>query len=273
MVGSELVPNSDFAYHSDGVGNYAVVFVHGFLDDHHIWDPIIERLDVSDFETVSVDLPGFGERTEATGPYSFDRFASDVSAVVDAVDKPFVLVGHSMAAPAVELVAASRPDRAMGLILLSPIPMAGVSLPQEMIEQIRSLGQLGAAEHHAARLQFAPAAPKDEARRLASVAAKARPDVVRAVADLWINGHPGGARASGFSGPMLLLAGADDELVNPGVLAAGVLARFGAETTVMEIEQSGHWLHLERAAVVAAAIDRFLAFAADTYRASATAAT
>jgi pimeloyl-ACP methyl ester carboxylesterase len=273
MASSEPVPNSDFAFRRAGSGSYAVVFVHGFLDDQHIWESVIEKLSVSDFETVRFDLPGFGERTEATGPYSYDRFAADISAVVDAVDKPFVLVGHSMAAPAVELVAASRPDRAMGLVLLSPIPMVGVSLPQEMSEQLGSMGQLGAAEHEAARLQLAPLAPKDEARRLASVAAKARPDVVRAVADLWINGHPGGARASGFSGPVLLLRGADDELVNPEVLAAGVVARFGAETTVTEIEQSGHWPHLERAPVVAAAIDRFLVFAAETPRVSASAST
>jgi pimeloyl-ACP methyl ester carboxylesterase len=210
---------------------------------------------------------------EATGPYRFDRFAADVSAVLEAVDKPFALVGHSMAAPAVELVAASRPDRAMGLVLLSPIPMVGVSLPQEMIEQFGSMGELGAAEHEAARLQVAPLAPKDEARRLASAAAKVRPDVVRAVTDLWINGHPGGARPSGFSGPVLLLPGADDELVNPGVLAARVVARFGAETTVTEIERSGRWPHLERAAVVAAAIDRFLAFAAETRSVGASAST
>jgi pimeloyl-ACP methyl ester carboxylesterase len=60
-------------------------------------------------------------------------------------------------------------------------------------------------------------------------------------------------------------------LVNPGVLAADVVARFGAETTVTEIEHSGHWPHLERAALVAAAIDRFLAFAAETRSVSASA--
>ena len=53
--------------------------------------------------------------------------------------------------------------------------MGGVSLPEGMVEQVASMGELGAAEHEAARLQVAPAAPIDEVRRLAQVAAKARP--------------------------------------------------------------------------------------------------
>jgi pimeloyl-ACP methyl ester carboxylesterase len=257
VVSSETVPHSDFVFRRDRSGSYAVVFMHGFLDDQHVWEPIIDKLTVSEFETVQFDLAGFGERTGAAGPFTFDRFAADLSAVVDAVGKPFVLVGHSMSAPVVELVAASRPDRALGLILVSPIPMGGARLPEEAIERFRSMGEWGAAEHEAARFQGAPSAPRAEVERIAMVAAKVRPEVVRAAADLWNNGHPGGARPSEFRGPMLLLYGADDPLVHGAI--SGIVERFGANTTVTEIEKSGHWPHLERSAVVAEEIDRFLA--------------
>src|SRR5260370_20721992 len=182
MASTEPVPNSDFAFRRDGSGSYAVVFVHGFLDDQHIWEPVIEKLSVSDFETVRFDLPGFGERTEATGPYSFDRFAADVLAVVDAVDKPFVLVGHSMAAPIVELVAAARPERALGLVLLAPIPMAGTRLPDEGMENFRSLAGAEASAIQAMRQQAGPSAPEAELARIATGAATARPQVVPATA-------------------------------------------------------------------------------------------
>ena len=112
MATSAMIPNSDIEYHRDGVGDSAVVFVHGWIDDLHVWSPVISELSGSGFETVQLDLAGFGNRTQANGPFTFDRFAADLMAVVDAVDKPFVLVGHSMAAPIVELVAAGRPDRA-----------------------------------------------------------------------------------------------------------------------------------------------------------------
>jgi len=117
MASSTIIPNSDIVLRRDGVGDRAIVFMHGWIDDMHVWRPVIDELSAPGFETVQLDLAGFGDRTESNGPFTFDRFAADVLAVVDAVDKPFVLVGHSMAAPIVELVAAARPERALGLVL------------------------------------------------------------------------------------------------------------------------------------------------------------
>ena len=259
MASSEAVPNSDIVIRREGTGDYAAVFSHGFLDDQYVWSTMIDQLTASDFETVTMDLPGFGERPEACGPYTYDRFAADVAAVVDTVGKPFVIVGHSMSGPIVELVAASRPDSAIGLVLLAPAPMGGFGLPEEVIEQLRSLGQLGTPELEAVRQQLAPEAPEAELKRLASVGAKLRPDVVRAVADMFNNGYPGGARASAYKGPVLLLRGASDETVTHELLASAVTARFGPEATVREIDGAHHWSHLERPAAVAAEIDRFLA--------------
>src|SRR5882762_5756211 len=173
MTSSATIPHSDIGLRRDGAGDRAMVFMHGFLDDQYVWDPVIAELRAAEFEIVRLDLAGFGDRSEAAGPFTFDRFAADLSAVVDAVGKPFVLVGHSLSAPVVELVAASRPDRAMGLILVSPIPMGGARLPEEAIERFRSMGAWGAAEHEAARFQGAPSAPKAEVERLAMVAARA----------------------------------------------------------------------------------------------------
>src|SRR5258707_12808784 len=168
MASSEPIPNSDIVLSRDGVGDYAAVFSHGFLDDQYVWLTMIDQLTASDFETVTFDLPGFGERAEACGPFTYDRFAADVAAVVDAVGNPVVLVGHSMSGPIVELVAASRPDSAVGLILLAPAPMRGFGFPEDVIEQFRSLGQLGTAEMEAVRRQLAPAAPEAELKRLAT---------------------------------------------------------------------------------------------------------
>jgi pimeloyl-ACP methyl ester carboxylesterase len=258
MASSEAVPNSDIVLRRDGIGDSAAVFSHGFLDDQYVWLTMIDQLTASDFETVTFDLPGFGERPEACGPYTYDRLAADVAAVVDTVGKPFVLVGHSMSGPIVELVAASRPD-ALGLILLAPAPMGGFRLPEEVIEQLRSLGQLGTPELEAVRRQLAPAAPEAELKRLARVGAKLRPDVVRAVADMFNNGYPGGAGPSAFEGPVLLLRGESDETVTRELLASAVTARFEPAATVGEIDGAHHWSHLERPAAVAAEIDRFLA--------------
>jgi pimeloyl-ACP methyl ester carboxylesterase len=260
MTGSATIPYSDIGLRRDGAGDGAIVFMHGFLDDQQVWDPVIAELSASEFEVVRLDLAGFGGRSEATGPFTFDRFAADLSAVVDAVGKPFVLVGHSMAAPIVELVAAGRPDRALGLLLVSPIPMAGTRLPDEAFESFRSLGELGAADYRAFRRQVAPLAPEAELERLVAVAAHHRAEVVRCVANVWNNGYPAGERPSSFAGPVLVLRGADDPLLTAEIVAARVAERFDPNrTTVTAIEESGHWPHIERPSAVAAAVNRFLA--------------
>jgi pimeloyl-ACP methyl ester carboxylesterase len=260
MTRSEIIPHSDIGLRRDGAGDRAIVFMHGFLDDKDVWNPVIAELTASEFEIVRLDLAGFGERSAATGPFTFDRFAADLSAVVDAVDKPFVLVGHSMAAPIVELVAAGRPDRALGLLLVSPIPMGGTRLPDEAFESFRSLGELGAAEYRTFRRQVAPLAPEAELERLVAVGTNFRAEVVRSVADVWNDGYPAGERPSGFAGPVLVVRGADDPLLTAEIVAARVAERFDpARTTVTAIEKSGHWPHLERPSAVAAAMNRFLA--------------
>jgi pimeloyl-ACP methyl ester carboxylesterase len=260
MTRSASIPHSDIGLRRDGAGDSAIVFMHGFLDDQHVWDPVIAELSAPEFEIVRLDLAGFGERGEATGPFTFDRFAADLSAVVDAVDKPFVLVGHSMAAPIVELVAAGRPERALGLLLVSPIPMAGTRLPDEAFEPFRSLGELGAADYRAFRRQVAPLAPEAELERLVSLAANHRAEVVRSVADVWNSGYPAAERPSSFAGPVLVLRGTDDPLLTAEIVAARVAERFDlARTTVTSIEQAGHWPHIEHPSVVAAAMNRFLA--------------
>lgn len=260
MVSSATIPNSDIVFRRDGTGDRALVFVHGFLDDQYVWNPVIADLTAPGFEIVQLDLAGFGDRTESSGPFTYDRFAADLAAVVDALDKPFVLVGHSMAAPIVELVAAARPDRAIGVVLLSPIPMAGTRVPDEGFEMFRSLGDMGPEQFRGFRQQAAPSAPEAEVQRLTTVAAKLRPEVVRTVADVWNNGHPASARPSGFAGPVLVLPGGGDELITAEIVASAVAARFDpAKTTVTAIEKSGHWVHLEQPSAVAAEINRFLA--------------
>ena len=49
MATSDAVPNSDIVFRRDGIGKYAVVFSHGFLDDQYVWKTMIDQLTASDF--------------------------------------------------------------------------------------------------------------------------------------------------------------------------------------------------------------------------------
>ena len=61
MTRSETIPHSDIGLRRDGAGDRAIVFMHGFLDDKHVWNPVIAELTASAFEIVRLDLAGFGE--------------------------------------------------------------------------------------------------------------------------------------------------------------------------------------------------------------------
>lgn len=127
MADAAVVQVLDTAVTRRGEGQFVVVFVHGFLDDRHAWDDVVSRLDAPGFESVQIDLAGSGARAGAEGPLDYDRFATDVGAVVDHIGKPFVMVGHSMGSAIADLVAAARPDPAMGLACPADSGSAGGS--------------------------------------------------------------------------------------------------------------------------------------------------
>ncbi|MFD8418517.1 alpha/beta fold hydrolase [Streptomyces sp. NPDC059466] len=265
---TERVADTDVRYRRTGDGDLAVVFVHGFLDDQYAWDRLISRLTTPGIECVTLDLAGCGDRDAVDGPYDYDRFADEAGRVVDAVGKPFVIVGHSMGAAVAELVATRRPDRARGLVLVTPVPLGGVHLPDETIEQFRGLGgdedgQRGVRE------QLSVAFPEAEFDRLLATGRHLRPEVVRALADCWNTGHPQGQRPSDYTGPVLIFRGEGDGFVTEEMVDDAIVPHFTA-TTPVAVARAGHWAHIEQAAHVATHLDRLLAEILGTDSAPAT---
>lgn len=74
-----------------------VVLVHGWPDDHHLWDRVIPLLS-GRFHVVAYDTRGHGRstRTSRTRDYRLDAFAGDFFAVADAVspEKPVHVLAH-----------------------------------------------------------------------------------------------------------------------------------------------------------------------------------
>ncbi|WP_405634652.1 alpha/beta fold hydrolase [Streptomyces sp. NBC_00056] len=254
---TERVADTDVRYRRSGDGDLAVVFVHGFLDDQYAWDRLIPQLTTPGIECVTLDLAGCGDRDTADGPYDYDQFADEVGAVVDALGKPFVIVGQSMGAAVAELVAVQRPDRVRGLMLVTPVSLAGVHLPDEMIEQFRSLG--GDADgQRGVRNQLSVAFPEAELDRLVATGRRLRPEVVRALADCWNTGHPLGERPSAYQGPVLIVRGEGDGFVTEDMVNNAIAPRF-TDVTAVSVAEAGHWAHIEQAADVATRLDRLLA--------------
>ena len=99
MADAAVVQVIDKAATRHGEGQFVVVFVHGFLDDRHTWDAVVSHLDAPGFESVQIDLAGSGARADVEGPFDYDRFATDVGAVVDHIGKPFVVASPCRTGP------------------------------------------------------------------------------------------------------------------------------------------------------------------------------
>lgn len=73
-----------------------LVLIHGSTADHTRWNPILPDLEQR-FTVYAVDRRGRGKSTDSS-EYAVEREFEDVVAVVDSIDKPVNLLGHSFGA-------------------------------------------------------------------------------------------------------------------------------------------------------------------------------
>jgi pimeloyl-ACP methyl ester carboxylesterase len=94
-----------------------LVAVHGYPDDHTVWDGVAAELD-DVFHVVTYDVRGAGESDRPSGraSYRMDRLVDDLVSVVDAVspETPVHLVGHDWGS--VQSWAALSDDRLAGRV-------------------------------------------------------------------------------------------------------------------------------------------------------------
>ena len=115
----ETVTSADgtpIAYERTGDGP-PLVLVHGTTADHTRWEPVRPAFD-EHFTVYAMDRRGRGESGDAT-EYDIEREVEDVVAVVESVEKPVALLGHSYGGLC-SLEAALRTDDVERLVLYEP---------------------------------------------------------------------------------------------------------------------------------------------------------
>ncbi len=232
-----------------------VMLVHGFLDGAAAWNDVVDVLR-TDIDARAVDLAGMGARAGETGPFSLERFALDVGLALDSIGQPVVLVGHSMGAQVAELVAARRPALVRGLVLLTPVALAGTPLPEEAQASFRALGGQPAAQREL-RKRLSVSLSANGLERLGALGDRPAPAAATAFFDAWSQGHPDGAHPTRYPGPVLIVSGDGDPFVDAAMLASAIVPRFGKATRAT-IPQAGHWPHVEQPAVLARVIGDFV---------------
>lgn len=111
------------AYQVQGKGNN-IVLLHGFCEDHSIWNDFQKDLLEEQYRVTMIDLPGFGDSARQAPP-SIEMMAKAVHAVVDALGlSEIILIGHSMGGYVALAYAELHPERLFGLGLFHSHPYA-----------------------------------------------------------------------------------------------------------------------------------------------------
>lgn len=120
----ETITSADgttIAYERTGTGP-PLVLVHGTTADHTRWDPVRPDFE-REFTVYAIDRRGRGESGDAD-EYDIEREFEDVTTVVDAIDEPVILLGHSYGALC-SLEAALRTNNLRKLVLYEPPILVG----------------------------------------------------------------------------------------------------------------------------------------------------
>ena len=115
-----------------------VLCLHGILDHGASWELVAAYLAGRGLRVIAPDLRGHGRSDHVSrgSSYHLIDMLGDVDALISALgDRPLTLVGHSMGAALAAVVAAARPQRVAGLVLIEPpsFPAQDDQLPIERI--------------------------------------------------------------------------------------------------------------------------------------------
>ena len=245
------------SYREGGAGP-AMCLLHGISSQSGSWVPQFETL-AARFHVIAWDAPGYGESDQilADAPATSD-YADAFAGLLDGlgIDRT-LLVGSSFGALIAGTFAATRPERVVGLVLLSPAGGYGLADPSEReakltarLQRLARLGPKGLAADLPVGM-LAQSTPT-EARALAAWStARIRPDgYAQAARTLACGRLIEDARK--YPGPVLVIAGTEDR-ITPSA-GSEAIARAFQHGTFRLVENAGHLCHLDLPALINSAI-------------------
>lgn len=230
-----------------------VLFLHRFGGSARSWDAVLARL-ARGMEIATPDLPGFGSAAGAIGPFDIGTYADAAGSALDAMaSKQLLVVGHSMGGKIALAVAARRPARLTGLVLLSPSPPTAE--PMTDAERAAALAGWGDPAYVAASIERTTAMPISSEARATEIAG-----MLQTSAPAWRSWFEAGSREdisksmADIEVSATILCGTVDRTIPLAVLQSEVAARL-VDAEIIEITGAGHLLPVEAPDKVAGAIN------------------
>ncbi len=149
MENVQSLDGTAIAYSRAGSGP-ALVLVHGANCDHTAWDAVSQFL-MPHVTINALDRRGRGASGNIT-PYAVQREIEDITAVLNALDEPAYLLGHSSGA-ILALDVARQAEQLRGLILYEPPLFVDTQRPRpprglpERLDALVAAGDLDMAAH------------------------------------------------------------------------------------------------------------------------------
>ena len=185
---AQSADGTDVRFEVTGEGEPALVLVHGWALDRHLWDGQVPGL-AARHRVIRLDLPGHGESGQRA-QWTLAAFGEDVKAVVEAAGaKHVVLVGHSMGGLVVLEAARRMREAVKGLVLVDIVLDAEQHTP---LEQVEAMAQQLAADYKTVTTQmaneylFAPSTPAPVRERVLGKALALAPSVsIALLREVW----------------------------------------------------------------------------------------
>ena len=142
LVADEWNPGADAARRP------TILMLHGGGQNRFSWKNTGQVLANEGYHVVAMDARGHGDSDRAPGAdYAVDTLTADVIHVLDAIDRPVVLIGASMGGLTGILVAESAgPEKVTGLVLVDVVPRyektGSARIRDFMIGNIHGFGSL-----------------------------------------------------------------------------------------------------------------------------------
>ena len=253
-----MLSYSEFGDHTPTDATPALIIVHGLYGSGRNWGVIAKRLSDSR-PVITVDMRNHGQSPRAP-THSYPDLADDLAQVINHLNVPVDVCGHSMGGKAAMVLALQNPTLLRRLIVADIAPVAYGHTQQMFIDAMRAVDLTTLSRRSDAESQLAEAGVE---RALQSFFTQSLDvpnkrwrlnlDVLEAEMPKII-GWPD--VAGQFDGPTLFLSGGASDYVGSQhrdhIKSLFPAARFA------KLPGAGHWLHAEKPREFEAAVRVFL---------------
>lgn len=241
-----------FLHEADDPATPPILLIHGAGGSHLHWAPEIRRL--NGFKVIALDLPGHG-KSEGIGRQSVADYVEAVQDFMDVMDLPAaVIVGHSMGSAIALQLALDAPERVLGLVIVSGGSRLRVN--SSIMENAADSATFPLAVKNINEWAFsANADPRLRELAAQRMEKETRPTVLHGDF-LACNDFDARERIQEIAKPTLIICGTDDKMTP--IKHSLALQEQIKDAKLVEVEEAGHMIGLEKPHEVAEALQSFV---------------